>query len=86
MKIEFRPIDKTNYNECIELNVSENQKRFVAPNQVSHFDEEFVPIMVCRQQCLFANYHRYMVSLRGCLLGLLYETRSFPILLLFSPG
>lgn len=35
MKIEFRPIDRTNYNECIELNVNENQKRFVAPNQFS---------------------------------------------------
>jgi len=35
MKIEFRPIDRTNYNECIELSVNENQKRFVAPNQFS---------------------------------------------------
>lgn len=35
MKIEFRPIDRTNYNECIELSVNENQKRFVAPNKFS---------------------------------------------------
>ncbi len=43
MQIEFRPIDRTNYNECIELNVSENQKRFVAPNQFSLVQAAYEP-------------------------------------------
>ena len=30
--IEFKPIDRTNYNECLELKVAEEQKKFVAPN------------------------------------------------------
>lgn len=32
MNIQFREIDRSNYNECINLKVSENQKRFVATN------------------------------------------------------
>ncbi len=43
MKIEFRPIDRTNYNECIELSVNENQKRFVAPNQYSLVQAAYEP-------------------------------------------
>lgn len=35
MEIEFRSIDQTNYIECIELSVSENQAGYVAPNQFS---------------------------------------------------
>lgn len=26
MNIEFKPIDRTNYNECIDLNLNEEQK------------------------------------------------------------
>ncbi len=43
MEIEFRPIDKTNYNECIALSVDENQKRFVAPNQFSLVQAAYEP-------------------------------------------
>ncbi len=32
MSIEFRVIDKSNYNQCIKLKTSEEQKRFVATN------------------------------------------------------
>lgn len=32
MNIEFREIDKTNYNQCINLKTSEEQKGFVATN------------------------------------------------------
>lgn len=35
MNIEFRAIDRSNYNECIELKISEGQKRFVASNMYS---------------------------------------------------
>ncbi len=43
MDIKFRPIDRTNYNECIELSVDENQKRFVAPNQYSLVQAAYEP-------------------------------------------
>ncbi len=43
MKIEFRSVDRTNYNECIELSVNENQKRFVAPNQFSLVQAAYEP-------------------------------------------
>ncbi len=43
MKLEFRPIDRTNYNECIELSVNENQKKFVAPNQFSLVQAAYEP-------------------------------------------
>jgi diamine N-acetyltransferase len=35
MNIVFKPIDRENYNECIELNVSEDQQNYVAPNTFS---------------------------------------------------
>jgi len=35
MNIEFKAIDRSNYNECIELSVGEDQKDFVAPNMFS---------------------------------------------------
>lgn len=43
MEIRFRPIDRANYNECIALSVSENQKRFVAPNQFSLVQAAYEP-------------------------------------------
>ena len=45
MKIEFRPIDRTNYIECIELSVNENQKSYVAPNQFSLVQAAYEPNM-----------------------------------------
>lgn len=48
MEVEFREIDKTNYEECIKLTVSNNQKRFVAPNQDSlvqaAYEEDLYPL------------------------------------------
>lgn len=35
MNINFREIDKTNYNTCIMLKVAENQKDYVASNEFS---------------------------------------------------
>lgn len=43
MNIEFRQIDRTNYNECIELTVSEEQKRYVAPNMFSLVQAAYEP-------------------------------------------
>jgi len=35
MNIELKEIDRTNYNECINLSLSEEQREFVAPNMFS---------------------------------------------------
>lgn len=43
MDIEFRRIDKSNYSECIELKVSEDQKDFVAPNMFSLVQAAYEP-------------------------------------------
>jgi diamine N-acetyltransferase len=43
MKIEFRPIDRTSYNECIDLKVAENQKRYVASNAYSLVQAAYEP-------------------------------------------
>lgn len=32
MNIQFREINRSNYNECINLKISDNQKKFVASN------------------------------------------------------
>ncbi len=46
--IEFKPIDRTNYNECINLKVAEAQKNFVAPNLFSlvqaAYEPDFYPL------------------------------------------
>lgn len=43
MNIEFRRIDRSNYNECIELKISEDQKRFVASNMYSLVQAAYEP-------------------------------------------
>lgn len=43
MNIEFKQIDRTNYNECIELTLSEHQKNFVAPNIFSLVQAAYEP-------------------------------------------
>lgn len=43
MSIEFKVIDRTNYNQCIELKTSEEQKRFVAPNIFSLVQSAYEP-------------------------------------------
>lgn len=43
MNIEFRIIDRSNYNQCIELKISEEQKRFVAPNIFSLVQSAYEP-------------------------------------------
>ena len=43
MNIEFREIDRSNYNECIELKVSDEQKRFVASNMYSLVQAAYEP-------------------------------------------
>lgn len=43
MNIEFKQIDRTNYNECIELSLNEEQKMFVAPNIFSLVQAAYEP-------------------------------------------
>ena len=43
MNIELRRIDRNNYNECIELKISEDQKRFVASNMYSLLQAAYEP-------------------------------------------
>ncbi len=43
MEIELRPIDRANYNECIKLSVSEDQKGFVASNIFSLVQAAYEP-------------------------------------------
>ena len=43
MNIELRRIDRNNYNECIELKISEDQKRFVASNMYSLVQAAYEP-------------------------------------------
>lgn len=43
MKIEFRPINRENYEECIALSVNDSQERFVAPNQYSLVQAAYEP-------------------------------------------
>lgn len=43
MKIEFRPIDRTNYNECIGLSLAEEQTGYVASNQFSLVQAAYEP-------------------------------------------
>jgi diamine N-acetyltransferase len=43
MNIEFKQIDRTNYNECIELSLNEEQKNFVAPNIFSLVQAAYEP-------------------------------------------
>ncbi|MEA5010971.1 MAG: GNAT family protein [Angelakisella sp.] len=54
MKIEFRSIDRTNYNECIDLHVNNDQKRFVASNQFSlvqaAYDPNLYPLAVYNEE------------------------------------
>ncbi|SHG61432.1 hypothetical protein [Ornithinibacillus halophilus] len=32
MHIEFKEVDKSNYEECVELEIHEEQKDFISPN------------------------------------------------------
>lgn len=43
MEIELKPIDRTNYNDCIKLKLHENQQRFIASNIVSLVQAAYEP-------------------------------------------
>lgn len=43
MNIEFKPIDRTNYKECIQLSLNEEQGKFVAPNIFSLVQAAYEP-------------------------------------------
>lgn len=43
MKITLRPIDRSNYNQCIRLKVRDDQKDFVAPNEYSLVQAAYEP-------------------------------------------
>lgn len=48
--INFRSVDRTNYRKCIELSVSDEQKNFVASNELSlveaAYEPEFYPLAI----------------------------------------
>ncbi|WP_343348971.1 GNAT family N-acetyltransferase [Terrisporobacter petrolearius] len=48
MNINFKEIDKSNYNTCINLKVGDHQKNYVASNAISlvqaFYEEELYPI------------------------------------------
>ena len=48
MNINFKEIDKSNYNTCINLKVGEHQKNYVASNAISlvqaFYEDELYPI------------------------------------------
>ena len=50
MNINFREIDKTNYNTCIMLKVAEQQKDYVASNEFSlvqaAYEEDLYPLAI----------------------------------------
>ncbi|WP_042149948.1 GNAT family N-acetyltransferase [Paucisalibacillus sp. EB02] len=41
MQLEFKGIDKNNYEKCVELNVNKDQEDFVAPNWWSLLEEKY---------------------------------------------
>lgn len=43
MEIELKPIDRTNYNDCIKLKLHENQQRFIASNITSLVQAAYEP-------------------------------------------
>ncbi|RDY25638.1 GNAT family N-acetyltransferase [Romboutsia weinsteinii] len=43
MNIEFKAIDRSNYDKCIKLKTSERQKRFVASNMFSLVQSAYEP-------------------------------------------
>lgn len=43
MKIKLKDINSTNYEECIKLTVTEEQKHFVAPNSYSLIQAAYEP-------------------------------------------
>lgn len=43
MKISLRPIDRTNYNDCLRLKVSEDQRGYVASNEYSLVQAAYEP-------------------------------------------
>lgn len=43
MNIEFKPINRTNYNECIKLSLNEEQGKFVASNIFSLVQAAYEP-------------------------------------------
>ena len=56
MKLELRPIDRSNYEECIKLHVLEGQKDFVAPNIYSlvqaAYEPNFFPLGVYEEEVM----------------------------------
>jgi diamine N-acetyltransferase len=43
MKIELKEIDKTNYQDCIDLKVKTDQQGFVASNMISLVEAAYEP-------------------------------------------
>lgn len=51
--IRFVPVNKANLQECIHLPISEDHKRFVAPNVYSIAEAQFYPGVV--SACIYAD-------------------------------
>ncbi|SBS38017.1 hypothetical protein MSP8887_03547 [Marinomonas spartinae] len=43
MNVQLKEIDRTNYQECIDLKVSSDQQDYVAPNIVSLVEAAYEP-------------------------------------------
>lgn len=69
MKIEFRSIDRTNYNECIGLDVDDSQKKFVASNQfslVQAADEpDLYPLAIYNEEQMIVFLYDFDEELNG---------------------
>ena len=56
MKVTLRPIDRSNYNECIALRTGEGQERFVAPNICSlvqaAYEPDLFPLAIYRDETM----------------------------------
>lgn len=56
MKITLKPIDRSNYNECIALRTGEGQERFVAPNICSlvqaAYEPDLFPLAIYRDETM----------------------------------
>lgn len=56
MKVELKPVDKSNWLECVELEVDESQKGFVASNAFSlaqaAYEDNTYPFAIYRDGCM----------------------------------
>ncbi len=56
MQITFKPIDQSNYNECILLKVNQNQENYVASNAISlvqsFYEKDLYPLGIYHEDTM----------------------------------